>query len=95
MPVCLAPLQIPGHPPSPLTLREGGDSPRTSSPLYSAGMTCCVGMPRHFLRACHSERSEESPPFAERKGARVMPAIISKSWQSWFKTLRVGYPRCL
>ena len=46
--------------------------------VKDTGMTCCVGMPRHSLRACHSERSEESPPFAERKGARGMPAIISK-----------------
>ena len=30
--------------------------------------------PRHSERArlCHSERSEESPPFVERKGARGM-----------------------
>ena len=52
-----------------------------------AGMTCCAAttwegwgascqsFPRHSLRACHSERSEESSPFAERKGARGMLTV--------------------
>ena len=48
----------------------------------------CLGVPASMRRAipvrtpchsdapCHSERSEESPPFAERKGARGMPHVI-------------------
>ena len=29
---------------------------------------------------CHSERSEESPPFAQRKGARGMPASKTSAY---------------
>ena len=57
------------HPPSPLTLREGGIFP----PL-----------PRHSRATRHSR--EGGNPEGKRCGAASW-FIISKSWQSWFKTM--------